>query len=156
MKNLEDYDPYQSNLYRLAWFEVLTYRETRFVVYGQGQWDGHLMDWAGGNYFHGRVPTSPVFATIEEAVLWLDEQVRLGNLVEKMTLSGHHAGGDGGCRKGCNARETLTVHFNIPTHVVKGWRKPGVNTCLDNTRFNDGRLRLPKRITGTVRKGIFG
>ena len=156
MKNLEDYDPYQSNLYRLAWFEVLTYRETRFVVYGQGQWDGHLMDWAGGNYFHGRVPTSPVFATIEEAVLWLDEQVRLGNLSAGMTLSGHHSG-EYGCRKGCDEREVLSpVYINSPDNVEPRHRKPGVNVYLGNGRFNDGRLRSPKRITGVVRKGVFG
>lgn len=156
MKTLDDYDPYQTNLYRLEWFEVLTFRETRFVVYGTGAWDGHLMDWAGCNFFHGRVPTSPVFKTIEEAVLWLDEQVRLGNLNTGMTLSGHHSG-EYECRKGCDTREVLgPVYINSPKNREPRHRKPGVNVCLNNGRFNDGSLKLPTRITGVVRKGIFG
>jgi hypothetical protein len=148
MKNLDNYDPYQTNLYRVSWFQVLTFRETRFVVYGQGQWNGHIMDWAGCNFFHGRVPGSPTFATIEDAVLWLDEQARLGNLKDGMTLSGHHSG-ENRCLKGCDERQVLdAIHVNNPKYTNARHRKPGVHVYLGNTLYSKehGGLKLPKRI----------
>jgi len=102
-----DYQKDYSNVYKLAWFQVLTYHTKGFVVYGHGQWTGHLMDWRGCNFMHGRIPGSQVFSTIEDAVEWLRVQVRDGKLKCDQEFAGHHSGGRQ-CSRGCDERQVRT------------------------------------------------
>jgi hypothetical protein len=97
--------------YTLAWLEVLTYHRKRFVLYGVGQWVGHIMDWRGCNFHHGRLPGTPVFDSKDDAVRWARLAVVAKWLYEGAHLSGHHAG-EYRCPKGCTARSVATVHFS--------------------------------------------
>lgn len=92
------------NYYRLEDFQFMTYHKTRFVIYGYGPWYCHTMDWLGMNIYHGRLPDSPVFDTINEAWHWLVAQVQSGKLTKGMDLAGHHAG-EFECTRGCDDRE---------------------------------------------------
>ncbi len=96
--------------YTLNWFEILTYYKTRFVIYGTGPWHNHLMDWLGMNYYHGRLPGSPVFDSVKDAKVWLKFQIKHGAYAKDMTLPGHHAG-EHVCSKGCFDREVETVQY---------------------------------------------
>lgn len=100
-----------SNSYTVSWFDILTYRNGKYVVYGEGHWIGHVMDWRGGNFFHGRLPNSPVFDTEADARAWLRQRVLAGDLNEGDEFTGHHSGGDYGCSKNCDDRHVATVHF---------------------------------------------
>ena len=62
------------------------------------------MDWRGCNFFHGRLPLSPVFPNTKEALAWLKFQVGEGVYTDGMILGGHHAG-EYTCSMGCNDRE---------------------------------------------------
>lgn len=97
-----------SGLYSLQWFEFLKFREKSYgiykvVIYGVGKWVDHMMDWAGCNFHHGRLPDSPVFANEVEAAKWLKAEVEKGTYKENTTLTGHHSG-EHMCRKGCSER----------------------------------------------------
>lgn len=96
--------------YDLQWFQVMTFRKTRFVLYGEGQWEDHIMDWQGCNYWHGRIPESPVFDSVDQAVEWARSAVAEGKLERGMILPGHHSGVQL-CSKGCSAREAKAVYF---------------------------------------------
>ena len=103
-----------SGLYSLSWFMLMKFREKSYgvykvVLYGHGQWVDHIMDWAGCNFHHGRLPDSPVFANEVEAVKWLLAEVEKGTYKEKMTLTGHHSG-EHSCRKGCSDREIVGLN----------------------------------------------
>lgn len=100
----------ETNGYDLSWFELLTFRETKVVIYGVGQWDGHMMDWRGCNFFHGRLPLSPVFNNTEEATAWLKFQVENKVYTEGMWLTGHSRG-ENRCSKGCDDREIDVIYF---------------------------------------------
>ena len=104
-----DFDYDQQNIYCLEWFELMKYREKYFVIYGVGQWWNHLMDWRGCNFYHGRLPKSPVFESEEDAKKWLKFQVENGVYQEKMELTGHHDGDP--CLRGCRKRELETIYF---------------------------------------------
>jgi len=113
---------YYVNTYDLAWFELMRFHKTKFVWYGVGQWSCHVMDWRGCNFWHGRLPKSPVFENPKDAVEWLYFQVENGAYKDGMELAGHHTS-DPHCKK-CNPptewlfeqRETnLTVYFS---HVI--------------------------------------
>jgi len=95
---------------RLNWFQILRYRKNKFVIYGQGQWVGHIMDWRGMNMYHGRLPKSPVFNSVEEAIEWLKFQVKHGVYYEKMELTGHHSG-EFQCSMGCDDRIVIDTIF---------------------------------------------
>lgn len=99
------------NIYNLKWFELLTYREKRYCWYGVGQWWLHLMDWRGCNYYHGRLPNSPVFDTIPEAVYWLKTAVNNGDYYTGMSLHGHSSG-ESYCPNGCDDREVATIYIH--------------------------------------------
>jgi hypothetical protein len=90
--------------YDLSWLKILRFRESKFVVYGVGQWAYHVMDWRGCNFFHGRIPDSPTFSTPEEAVSWIAKEIKAGRIYEGKVLQGHHAG-EFNCPKGCDERE---------------------------------------------------
>ena len=81
-----------SNRYYVKWFEVRTYRSSGFVIYGVGQWSGHIMDWRGCNFYHGRLPGSPVFHDLTVLMDWMEFQIRNGVYSDGMELSGHHSG----------------------------------------------------------------
>ena len=100
------------NEYDLQRFSLLTYRETSYVWYGVGQWDGHIMDWRGSNFFHGRLPQSPTFKQPSEALAWLEKALDEGEYHRGMSLSGHHSG-ESRCSKGCDDREVVTIFFGI-------------------------------------------
>lgn len=91
--------------YNLSWFEILTYREDKFVIHGEGQWSGHMMDWRGMNMRRGRLPESPVFETEKDAMFWLYNAVKSGKYYNGMELSGSFVG-DGPCD-----RDVHTVMF---------------------------------------------
>ena len=86
------------NEYNLEWVQLLTYRYNLdtgrygIVVYGQGPWVGHIMDWRGLNMFHGRIPNSPIFRSVKDAATWIETEVAANRLEDGMELSGHHAG----------------------------------------------------------------
>lgn len=140
----------RQNEYVLSWFQVLTFRpnidtgESKFVVYGVGRWYRHLMDWRGCNFFHGRIPGSPTFKTIEDAVLWLDEAVKAGVLSDRMRLHGHHSG-ENTCPKGCDEREVIQVSINSENHIQRKLRKPGVHVTKFDAQHHG--LKLPAAIT---------
>ena len=92
------------NSYKLDWFQILTYHKTRVVIYGEGQWYFHVMDWRGMNMYHGRLPDSPVFDSVEEALEWLEKKVDDGTYKKGNVLTGHHSG-EHNCSKGCDDRE---------------------------------------------------
>ena len=96
------------NQYTLEHFEMLAYREVRVVLYGGGHWYGHVMDWAGLNMYHGRLPGSPVFRTPTEALTWLRDN--LDKYKKDDWLNGHHAG-EFECSKGCGDRDILDFWF---------------------------------------------
>jgi hypothetical protein len=95
------------------WYEILTYRKTKYVIYGFGQPSTHIMDWSGCNFHHGRLNgyaykisdkkyvqiESPVFESIDDALDWLVQFNKEYNGVE---ISGHFAG-DFGCSQ-CKKR----------------------------------------------------
>ena len=99
------------NEYFLTWFELLTFREKRYCWYGIGQWVGHMIDWRGCNFFHGRIPDSPTFANTLEAMEWLQKAVDDGEIYKSISFSGHHAGYRS-CRKGCDSRRIADVSFS--------------------------------------------
>lgn len=151
-------DPYQSNVYRLEWFQVLTFRENldtgacSFVVYGQGKHHHHLMDWRGCNFFHGRIPGSPTFKTFSDAVLWLDRAVADGILVRRIELTGHHAG-ENECLKGCADREVATIFINTPENVTREHRGNGVHVSHVIRHWNVGDADLKALPVRIYRKG---
>ena len=113
LENIIQYkkDGDQQNFYRLSWFELMSFRENKVVIFGIGHWTYHLMDWRGCNFYHGRLPKSPVFKNVGEAKEWLKFQIENGVYHQGMELCGHHAGGDQGCLRGCRERELETVYF---------------------------------------------
>lgn len=104
-------------MYNLDWFEFMKYRENettckyKVVVYGHGQWFLHMMDWRGCNFWHGRLPGSPVFNNEAEAFEWLRAAVKKGAFTKGMELKGHHSG-EYECGQGCDSRELGTVFFD--------------------------------------------
>ena len=113
MQVVDPYDHFDSMShsdarYCLSWFEILTYRRERYVLYGVGQWYNHMLDWLGMNYYHGRLPGSPVFDTVKDAETWLRFQVKHEAYKDGMTLPGHHSG-EYTCSKGCSDREVKTI-----------------------------------------------
>lgn len=98
------------NEYSIQWFDLLTFRDSRYCWYAHGKWVGHLMDWRGCNFHHGRVPGSPTFATIPEALRWLQTEIANGRIRRGMVFSGHHSG-EGLCSKGCDDREV--AHLSV-------------------------------------------
>ena len=91
------------NLYRLSWFDILSYRKNKVVIYGVGQWWMHIADWKGCNYYHARLANSPLFKTTDDALDWLRKSV-VDDVYEKnMKLKGHHSG-KGMCPQGCDDR----------------------------------------------------
>ncbi len=103
-----------NNEYNVKWFELMTYRDTRYCWYGVGPWAGHLMDWRGLNFHHGRIPDSPTFATIAEAVTWLQQAADAKQVYGGMRLGGHHSG-EFSCSKGCDDREVGLVYIRSGT-----------------------------------------
>ena len=77
--------------YMLDWFQILRFRDNGYVIYGHGKWAYHIMDWAGCNFHHGRLPESPVFKKATDVLLWLKKQVLVGKYPENMDCVGHHA-----------------------------------------------------------------
>lgn len=153
-------DLYQTNIYNLEWFQVLTFRENldtgacSFVVYGEGKHEGHLMDWRGCNFFHGRIPGSPTFKTFADAVLWLDRAMAADVLHRGMDLSGHHAG-ENECRKGCAEREVATIFINSRDTITREHRGAGVHVShvIRHEYLTDADLKaLPVRIYRKERK----
>ena len=108
-------NPY-ANHYSLKWFLLMKYRKNKVVIYGVGQQSSHSMDWRGCNFFHGRLPLSPIFNSKEEAIEWLAFQVQHGVYKEYMTLSGHFASESDKKEKD---REIVTIHFNDERLVKK-------------------------------------
>jgi hypothetical protein len=101
-----------NNEYALRWFLLLTFRENRVVIYGQGEWYYHIMDWRGCNHYHGRLPGSPTFKDEREAIKWLKWAVESGYYTESMRLTGHHSG-ESECSAGCDDREIGgCIHFH--------------------------------------------
>jgi hypothetical protein len=113
------------NRYKLRWCEVLSYRETRCVLFGAGEWVGHVADFRGPNLFHGRIPKSPTFATVQDALAWADTAAKAGRLAVGQVLKGHYAGGEGGCSKGCTQRHVASIGLNSPKHPDRKRRKAG-------------------------------
>lgn len=104
--------------YRLEWFEILTHRRNKIVLYGSGAWSHHLMDWMGLNQHHGRI--GPLFNTVEEAYLWLAAEIRAKRLYEGYYSKGHHSG-EFQCPKGCDDRTLLdTLYFEDVKRAGKG------------------------------------
>jgi len=114
----------ESNEYNLSWFELMKYHERkngtyRVVIYGVGHWINHIMDWAGCNFFHGRLPNSPIFDTPAAAAHWLKdvwEPNQNDYLNSDGGYSGHHAGAYK-CLKGCNQR---TIEIIYPRDLRQG------------------------------------
>ena len=109
MGKVPDYTHNYSHIYTLKWFSLLrfrakSYHDYKVVIYGVGQEHNHVMDWAGCNYHHGRLPDSPVFPDEESAIKWLIEAVEKGTYKEGASFTGHHSG-EHFCSKGCNDRE---------------------------------------------------
>jgi len=111
--------------YILEWFEILTYHKNRIVIYGVGKWAYHSDNWTGMNTHHGRI--GPVHNSVEEAYLWLAEEVKAKRINEGDYLKGHHAG-EFQCPKGCDDRTLLSnLYFtdikrarkSIPRNVRK-------------------------------------
>lgn len=143
--DLGDWHPRYSynsvNTYYLQWFELMRFHEEKCVWFGVGQWSSHIMDWRGCNFWHGRLPKSPVFDNLKEAIDWLYFQVENGAYKDGMKLNGHHSG-DPDC-KSCNkgksnwifdTRETdVTVyHYHISGNAKQ--RKSRLKTYRDNLR----------------------
>jgi len=131
--DLSDYIPHTSswyvNTYYLQWFELMRCHEEKFVWFGVGQWSSHIMDWRGCNFWHSRLPKSPVFADPKEAINWLYYQVENGVYKDGMELGGHHMG-ENRCTV-CNKkkdewtsiwdrRETNVIIYH---HYISGTRK---------------------------------
>lgn len=144
--NLEEYIPHTSSFYcntfYLRWFELMRYHEEKFVWFGVGQWSSHIMDWRGCNFWHSRLPKSPIFGDPEEAIDWLYFQVEHGVYKHGMELHGHHSG-DPDC-KSCNkhrdeddiwdGRETDVI---VSPHEINGaqrLRKSRTRVYKDNER----------------------
>lgn len=123
--NLDDYSPGETNSYTLDWFMILKYHKTKFVIYGEGQWYYHLMDWSGMNMYHGRLPNSPVFNSMNSAIEWLTFQVQNKAYRDGMELSGHHAGRDE-CLKGCGDRTVIgQLGFSTLAEISKTKKRDG-------------------------------
>jgi hypothetical protein len=104
---------YKSTCYKLAWFQILTYFKHKYVIYGHGQWAGHIMDWAGCNYMHGRLPCSPVFLSVTDAYEWLSRHAEEKVYQKGDIFAGHHAG-EYGCSQGCDDRTVVKALFFRP------------------------------------------
>lgn len=118
--DLSDWElPYAShvNTYYLSWFELMRYHEDKFVWFGVGQWSSHIMDWRGCNFWHGRLPKSPIFKTGKEAIAWLFVQIKGGIYTDGMELNGHHMGDDGRC-KNCNKDESDWIFDRRETNFI--------------------------------------
>lgn len=102
----------QDNVYNLEWFEIMTYRGTKYVLHGVGQHYMHIMDWRGCNFFHGRLPFSPVFPTIRDALRWLWATWKRGYWQEKTELIGCHSSPNR-----CYDRECLTIHMSTLSKI---------------------------------------
>lgn len=146
--NLEDYIPHTSswyvNTYNLSWFELMRFHEDKYVWFGVGHWSSHIMDWRGCNFWHGRLPKSPVFADPKEAIDWLYFQVENGAYKDGMELRGHHSGEDSRC-KVCNKkedewtsiwdrRETNVTIFHSHITGTQKQRKSKLRVYKDNER----------------------
>lgn len=114
--DLSNYIPSEYT-YKLEWFELMGFYEDRVVIFGVGHWSYHIMDWLGCNFWHGRLPKSPIFDSVEDARDWLIFQVKMGVYYDGMELRGHHSG-DPHCRQ-CNRDETkpkreldITIFFS--------------------------------------------
>lgn len=129
---------------------------SRFVWYGQGQWSGHIMDWAGCNFHHGRLlvtnpktgkgERAPVFDCAEDAVDWL-----IANYDNIPGEQAGHRSGEHECRKGCDEREASGWLYDsviLDELDRRAGRKPG---------GRDGRPRtvatLPDWLAEASRKG---
>lgn len=123
------------NTYYLSWFELLRYHEEKFVWFGVGQWSSHMMDWRGCNYWHSRLPKSPIFADAKEAIDWLYYQVENGIYKNGMELSGHHAG-ENRC-KVCNKPETEMTSF---------WDRRETNVIIFHHEINGTRKQRKSRL----------
>jgi hypothetical protein len=97
------------NEYKLMWFELMSFRSTKIVIYGVGQWKYHVMDWRGCNYYHGRLPGSPVFDNEKEAIKWLKWAVEKKHYQDGERLTGHHSG-EYKC-SACEGRDRGTIGF---------------------------------------------
>ena len=124
-----------TNGYYLEWLELKQYRDVYYVWYGVGQWDGHMMNWRGCNYFHGRLPKSPMFNNVREAILWMQVQLKAGAYKDGMYLTGHHSG-EGNCRL-CGDRETedYFIHELVPCKTQKSWAHKGGKPIPCKYRF---------------------
>ena len=120
-------------MYYLESFQLLTFREDKYVLYGYGAAVGHLMDWRGGNIWHGRLPNSPVFSSEEEALNWLwNNHRRIKTGMEMSGLPGHHAGIDS-CPKGCDDRIVINeICFPKQDQRKEEWIK---ETMLRQERY---------------------
>ena len=101
------------NYYTLDWFELLTYRGDKIVVYGFGHHYQHMMNWSGCNFWHGRMCTQP-FNTTGEALDWIHEKVSCGEITKGMQLPGHFHG-DNDCVRGCSERLIEDIPLSLST-----------------------------------------
>jgi hypothetical protein len=95
------------NEYIVKWFELMPFHQDKFVIYGVGRWLYHIMDWRGCNFYHGRLPLSPVFNSEEEAGKWLIENK---DVYKGMTLRGHSMG-EYKCSTCKDKKEIKTFHI---------------------------------------------
>lgn len=99
-----------ANRFVLNGFQLLFYRNDRFVLFGCGTQVAHTLSWTGSNYHHGRLPFSPVFNTPIEAIEWLWATWKRGYWQKDDELTGHHRS-EQGCIRGCDNRELIEIDY---------------------------------------------
>lgn len=93
----------------LEWFEIKSTRDfsDKYVVFGIGQWRGHIMNWRGCNHWEKKLTKGvKPFNSIEDAENWIKEKVKSGDFKERMYIDGGYHTGEP------TDREVKTVFFS--------------------------------------------
>ncbi len=101
--------PLSNSGFYLTWFTIrytsLMSEKERYVIFGEGKWIYHVMDWRGCNFWQKKLSPHP-FDSVEEAKNWLREAVSAELLWERMMIRGGSFLNDSGSDK-----EVETVYF---------------------------------------------
>jgi len=106
----------------LDWLVIRTTRreyvgnnEPKYVVYGVGQWNGHIMDWRGCNFWEKKLSGGvKPFKTVEEAKQWIQSQIDNGTLYYRKEIEGGYWSGDEG-----NERDVEEVSLPLAESKLK-------------------------------------
>ena len=98
--------------YKLEKFEIMKISDN-YYIYGSGK-GADLDKW---NTYHGRLPGSPAFNSYSDAVNWLFEKIRSGELKKDMIKLGHLVKKEG-CPFGCDKYLCEIYSFNELKEVM--------------------------------------